>query len=202
MPRPPRTAPPGVPLHIVQRGNNKQSCFLELSDYAAYVRAPMKSSERYSVDIHAYALMTNHVHLLATPCEKMSASRMMQQLGREYVQKFNHAHGRTGTLWGGRYKASPIMTDRYVLACYRYIELNPVNAGMTDSPGLYKWSSYKTNALGMPNSLVRPHRSWLGLGNSDNDRRIAYRRLFSYGNTVHEDTQIRAAYRKGRCLNE
>jgi len=202
MPRPPRTAPSGVPLHIVQRGNNKKPCFLGSPDYCNYLRALATSSKRYEVDIHAYALMTNHVHLLATPRENMSASRMVQQLGREYVQEFNRVHSRSGTLWEGRYRSSPILTDRYLLACYRYIELNPVNAGMVDSPELYRWSSYKTNALGKPNCLIQPHSTWLALGHCDQDRRMAYRHLFSFGNTAAENAQIRMAYRKGRPVGE
>ena len=122
--------------------------------------------------------MTNHVHLLVTPLEKRGTSLMMMDLGRRYVRYFNDIHDRSGTLWEGRFRSSLIETARYCLACYRYIELNPVRAGIVSDPELYRWSSYRTNALGIPSALITPHSEWLELGASDEVRRRAYRTLF------------------------
>jgi putative transposase len=200
MPRRPRTVIPGVPLHIVQRGNDKQACFIDSLDYGVYLKALGESSIMYNVSVHAYALMTNHVHLLVTPHAAVGASRMMQWLGRRYVLYFNQTHSRSGTLWEGRFRSSPVQTDRYLFACYRYIELNPVRAGIVASPEHYRWSSYCSNALGRPSGLLTPHRIWLSLGESREDRQATYVRLFSLGNSSDEEHQIRAAYRKGRPL--
>jgi len=202
MPRPPRQIPADTPLHIVQRGVNRQRCFMRRDDYRMYLSALRDTSIRYNVDIHAFVLMTNHVHLLATPRENMSASKMMQQLGRCYVQYFNNEHRRTGTLWEGRYKSSMIRSDRYLFACYRYIEMNPVRAGMVDSPKEYRWSSFRANGMGLRNGVITPHRVWADLGADTKSRCDVYKRLFSLGNTRDEDRSIRRASRKGRPLDE
>ncbi len=143
--------------------------------------------------------MTNHVHILATPDADWGASRMMQQLGRKYVSYFNKVHSRTGTLWEGRFRASMIESLRYLFACYRYIELNPVRAGLVSSPEEYEWSSYRCNALGRCNDLVKPHRAYVALDGEPPARCNSYRRLFV---GTHEDTDetIRIANRKGRTL--
>lgn len=194
MPRPRRLAPAGFPLHIVQRGNNKQACFQSAKDYETYLGALEESARACEVDLHAYVLMTNHVHLLATPNSDSAASEMMQQLGRKYVLFFNKVHSRSGTLWEGRYRSSLIDTDHYLLACYRYIELNPVRAGIVPEPSLYRWSSFRSNALGALSNLITPHAEWTSLGRTSEERCLAYRRLFS---EKVDDHLIRHGYRTG-----
>jgi putative transposase len=142
--------------------------------------------------VHAYALMMNHVHLLVTPsCEK-GVSKMMQFLGRSYVLSFNRIHRRSGTLWEGRFRSSCIADDRYLFACYRYIEMNPVNAGIVSTPDEYAWSSYRANALGVPNAVVKPSKSWIALGEDDVIRRQAYRRMFDLPEDATLVAEIRA----------
>ena len=178
MPRNPRPDLAGIPQHIVQRGNNRQACFFAETDYTCYLTQLRGSSVRYGCRIHAYVLMTNHVHLLATPEEVGAVSRMMQLLGRQYVGHVNGRYRRSGTLWEGRFKSSLVDTQRYLLACYRYIELNPLRAAMVASPADYRWSSYHANALGGDDPLVTPHPEYLDLGKSREARRKAYRGLF------------------------
>lgn len=179
MPRPRRIVVAGLPLHVVQRGNNKQKCFVCARDYEMYIWALESASERYDVQIHAYVLMSNHVHLLLTPTDNSGASKMMQQLGRKFVLYFNKAHDRTGTLWEGRFRSSLIETDKYLLACQRYIELNPVRAKMVSHPSAYRWSSYHANAMGKPSSLITPHAVWTDLGCDSGERCNRYRRMFA-----------------------
>ena len=197
MPRIQRLCVPGIALHIVQRGNNKQPCFHGTPDNLAYLEALKSAAARYDVDVHAYVLMTNHVHLLITPHDQLSASRMMQHLGRKYVQQFNAVHKRTGTLWEGRFRSSIIDCDRYLLTCYRYIELNPVRANMVRLPGEYRWSSYRANALGKPDDVIKPHQGWLGLGSTMVDRCRKYRRLFDTNSSRDDLEAIRYAVQKG-----
>lgn len=143
--------------------------------------------------------MTNHIHILARPISEDAISRMMQQLGRKYVTYFNKEHGRTGTLWEGRFRSSAIYSERYLFACYRYIELNPVRAGLVQSVQDYAWSSYRSNAMGEPNGNVQPSPEWLALGKTVDDRSKRYRRLFADA-VEDDDDQIRIAVRKGRAL--
>lgn len=131
---------------------------------------------------------------LVTPNADSSASKMMQQLGRKYVLYFNRVHGRSGTFWEGRFRSSLIDTEHYLLACYRYVELNPVRAKIVPEPSQYRWSSYRSNALGIPSSLITPHAVWTGLGQTIEERCMAYRRLFS--ENVDEQL-IRHGYRTG-----
>lgn len=178
MPRKPRFNLIGIPQHVIQRGNNREPCFLAEEDYRRYLDDLGKAAERFGCHIHAYILMTNHVHLLMTPMRDYAISQMMQALGRRYVRYINHAYERTGTLWEGRYKSSLVDSDRYLLTCMRYIELNPVRAGMVSHPGGYKWSSYSANGQGKPDSLVSPHPLYLELGKTEDTRLFAYRELF------------------------
>ncbi len=164
-------------MHVVQRGNNRKPCFVRRRDYSIYLAALLDSATRYHVDIHAYVLMTNHVHLLVTPRDNIGVSRMMQQMGRRYVRMFNNAHKRTGTLWEGRFHSSIIDTDRYLFACYRYIEHNPVRAGMVSAPGDYLWSSFKVNALGRASELITPRKEWIDLGKDKYERCNKYRSI-------------------------
>ena len=162
MTRLPRIALPSIPQHVIQRGNNRQPCFYADDDYHFYLECLGEAARKYHVSIHAYVLMTNHVHLLLTPAAMTGVSQVMQTLGRRYVRYINHTYRRSGTLWEGRYHASLVQADHYLLTCYRYIELNPVRAGMTDDPAGYRWSSYRCNALGQPDKLIEPHEYYLG----------------------------------------
>lgn len=177
MPRLPRYFLPDTPQHLIQRGNNRISMFLGPSDFAFYKTCLREAATRHRVAIHAYVLMTNHVHLVATPADALSLPRMMQSVGRVYVKYFNGTHERTGTLLEGRYKAAIIQTDEYLLACMRYVELNPVRAGMVPAPGDYDHSSYAANAAGTRNDIVTPHPIYLTLGSSPVQRRDAYRAM-------------------------
>jgi putative transposase len=179
MARYPRFVLPGQPQHLIQRGNNRQTIFQAESDYSFYLEKLHHAAEKHQCAIHAYVLMTNHVHLLVTPNTENSLSKTMQTLGRYYVQYYNYSYGRTGTLWEGRYKATLIDTEPYLLTCMRYIELNPVRApGMAHHPSQYPWSSYRCNALGQPDRLITAHREYKRLGLKDEERQSAYRQLF------------------------
>ena len=175
MARQPRIDLPGIAQHIVQRGVDRQPCFAARTDYASYLLEIGEAALKHGCAIHAYVLMTNHVHLLATPNASGAISRMMQAIGRRYVACINARYHRTGTLWEGRFKAALVGSARYALACYRYIELNPVRAHMVASPGDYPWSSHGHNALGRYQALITPHAAWRELGDTDETRRAFYR---------------------------
>jgi putative transposase len=177
MPRPKRICIPGLPHHVVQRGNNRVPTFYHDEDYRYYLNVLCKSMEDHGVVLHAYVLMTNHVHLLMSPTSTNGLSLTMQALGRRYVTHINKTYRRTGTLWEGRFKASVIDSDQYCLACYRYIELNPVRAGMVSTPAEYPWTSYRSNALGETNYLLTPHPLYLNLAATPEVTATRYRRL-------------------------
>jgi len=168
---------PGFPYHIVQRGNNREACFVKPENYQFYLKLWKDCAKRYGVVVHAYCLMTNHIHFLVTPENPDSISRAMSVIGSRYAYHFNKVYKRTGTVWEGRHKSSLIQSDRYLLACYRYIELNPVVAGMVRKPEEYKWSSFLANAWGKKTSLVA-HEEYLNLGTTTDARCHAYRELF------------------------
>lgn len=195
-----RIAPKDIPIHIIQRGNNRQVCFGSDANYAAFAEWLKEYSQKYHVDVHAWVMMTNHVHLLCTPRKENGISQMMQDLGRRYVRYFNYEYKRTGTLWDGRYKSCLIQSDRYLLEVYRYIELNPVRAGIVSNPKDYRWSSYRINALGNVSDLCIPHPEYLNLGRDSDKRRKNYRELFKhhFSDTVLE--QIRKATNKGMII--
>jgi putative transposase len=199
MSRQPRLDLADVPQHVVQRGNDRQPCFFASTDYSRYLTNLREAALRYDVAIHAYVLMTNHVHLLATPTEVGGVSRMMQFLGRQYVSYVNVNYRRTGTLWEGRYKSCLVDSDQYLLACYRYIELNPVRAMMVARPEEYAWSSYRSNALGSCDSLLHPHRQYLALAANADDRRAAYRMLFDEVLDDQRVSDIRAYLQQQRA---
>ena len=178
MARHPRLNLAGVPQHVVQRGNNRRPTFFTEGDFRAYLDYLHEAAEAHGCDVHAFVLMTNHVHLLMTPLETDSISRAMQALGRRYVRYVNRARERSGTLWEGRYKATLVDGQRYFLACCRYIEMNPVRAGIVSNPAAYKWSSYRTHALGHVDPIVREHPEYTALGSSVSARASAYRALF------------------------
>lgn len=178
MPRRARLSIAKIPWHIVQRGNNRLPCFFTTGNYSRYLELLASQSAKFNCAVHAYCLMTNHVHLLITPAHANSASLMMKSLSQRYVQHINKKYERTGTLWDGRYKSCLIQERRYLLACYRYIELNPVQAGMVTNPEDYPWSSYKFNAEGSSSSLITPHAEYLQLSNTKSKRLKEYKSLF------------------------
>lgn len=179
MPRKVRFYAAGIPSHIVQRGNNKQACFFCDDDYGFYIKALSEALIEYKVKLHAFVLMTNHVHLLMTPSDHEGISKVMQSVGRKYVRYINGIYNRTGTLWEGRHKASLIDSERYLLICQRYIELNPVRAKMVDSPEEYTWSSYQHNGVGKTLQCITLHDEYLKLGQSQQSRLNNYRELFT-----------------------
>ena len=197
MPRMKRLCIPGYPMHIVQRGNNRLPCFHRNQDYVMYLNSLAEMSTKYEVDVHAFVLMTNHVHILVTPTTSDGASRMMQQVGRKYVQLFNKYNQRSGTLWEGRFRSTLIDSETYLFACYRYIELNPVRAHMVNVPDDYRWSSYRVNALGSKSTLIKPRQELLQLSKDRNFRLERYRRIFSSVGTEDDFDAIRFGTNKG-----
>lgn len=180
MPRRPRLALPGVPLHLIQRGNNRQACFFAEEDYRFYLAWLAEYASKTGCRLHAYVLMTNHVHLLISADRAEAPGALMKALGQRYVQYVNRVYRRSGTLWEGRFRSCPIQEEAYLLACQRYIELNPVRAGMVAHPGEYPWSSYRANGEGVENALIRPHGLYDALGLEATSRRAAYRELFRH----------------------
>ncbi len=178
MARLPRFVIPGQPQHVIVRGINREAIFYQEEDYRFYLEKLKYACEKHGCWLHAYVLMTNHVHLLLTPDTESGIGKTIQSVGRYYVQYFNYHYQRTGTLWEGRYKATLIDSENYLLTCSRYIELNPVRAGMVAHPSEYPWSSYGINALGESNENVTPHRLYRRLGITPGERQKAYRALF------------------------
>ena len=203
MARLPRYALPGQPQHIIQRGNNRQVIFAADADYQFFRDAMVDAAIKHRLTVHAYVWMTNHVHLLATPELDDSISKVFQSVGRRYVQYFNVAYGRSGTLWEGRYRATVVDSERYLLTLMRYIELNPVRAGLVVHPRDYVWSSYRYNALGESGSnadWITPHREYLRLGQNPADRQSAYRQLFRAAVSGADLAEIRDCTHKGWAL--
>jgi putative transposase len=186
MPRRARLSIPGIPWHIIQRGNNRSVCFYAEDDFQFYLHYLQEFASKFGCAIHAYVLMTNHVHLLLTPQRPDSAALLMKHLGQRYVQYINRTYKRSGTLWEGRFRSCLTQTEEYVLACYRYIELNPVRAGMVNRPQDYRWSSYHTNALGRASNLIVFHDEYRRLALDDEGRLDAYRALFK----AHLDEEV------------
>lgn len=193
MPRRARLSIAGIPWHIIQRGNNRSACFYREEDYALYLALLEKQALKFSCQIHAYCLMTNHVHLLLTPPEKDSASLMMKHLGQCYVQAINRTYNRSGTLWEGRFKSCIAQEENYVMTCYAYIELNPVRAGMVQDPLDYQWSSYGYNGGGRESSLLTPHSIYLGLADNIEERLAVYRSQCRIALDNGKLTEIRSA---------
>jgi putative transposase len=175
MPRPRRLDLPGIPQHVIQRGNDRGACFFWEADHARYLGLLRELAAREGCAVHAYVLMTNHVHLLLTPAVSGAIARLMQSLGRRYVRYVNDNYERTGTLWEGRYKACPVESGRHLLHCHRYIELNPLRAGMVADPADYRWSSHRFSAQGVPDPLLTPHPEYLALGSDPEERQRVYR---------------------------
>ncbi len=200
MPRKPRFYLPNYPVHIVQRGHNNKNVFFENEDYKVYLDWLQEGSEWYEVPIHAYALLPNQIHILASPPDKEAASRMMQYQGRRYVPYVNATYGKTGTIWQGRYKASLIDPDTYLLNCMTYIEGLPVREGLSKSPGPYKWSSFKRNAQGKKNALITPHAAYLDIGRGDKKRQEKYTAMSKAGLSDEIITDISDAWQTGTPL--
>lgn len=200
MARLPRLDLPQIPQHIVQRGNNRQPCFVSEEDYSRCREDLADAAVHCGCAIHACVLMTNHVHLLVTGAKRGAVSRMMQRLGRRYVAYFNAQYRRTGTLWEGRFKSSLIDSDRYLLTCYRYMKLNPVRAAMVANPADYRWSSHRCNALGESDRLISPHLLYLGLGANAGLRQSAYRALFKHALGDDDLADIREHVQQQRAL--
>ncbi len=180
MPRRPRIILPSVPLHVIQRGNNRQTCFFHDNDYQCYLDWLEEYARYTKCSIHAYVLMANHVHLLFTPKKADSAGNLMKRLGQRYVQYVNRTYERSGTLWEGRFRSCVIEEQEYLFSCQRYIEMNPVRAGIVEHPGEYRWSSYQANGQGAVSNLLQPHELYLQLGQTTEERTATYREMFCH----------------------
>ena len=200
MARKPRIEAPDTIYHVRAIGNQRRFVFIDDADYIDYLANIKYYLEKFDFKVYAYMLMTNHVHLLLTPQVDGAAGVVMKRLGQRYVQYVNRRRKRSGTLWEGRFRSSLIAEDRYLLACHRYIELNPVCAGMVRAPGDYPWSSYRANALGAQRHGLRPHATYLALGNDDAQRQSAYRGLFSDSLAPNLVADIRNANRSHSAI--
>jgi REP-associated tyrosine transposase len=189
MPRSARLVVPGVALHVTHRAHNRAPCFFREEDYGLYRGLLGHLAREHACAVHAYCLMTNHVHLLLTPQAEDGCALMMKRLAQCYAQHVNKAHERNGSLWQGRFHSCLVTTERYALACYRYVELNPVSAGMVRHPADYRWSSYRANAEGTPDWLIEPHSSYPGVN--------AYRGLFNDALDENLVDELRKATRGG-----
>jgi putative transposase len=202
MARLPRLTVPGYPHHIIQRGNNRQPIFVDAEDDKQLLGMLEEHSRRFRVAVHAYVLMSNHFHLLATPEDASGVPLMMQAIGRQYVRYFNRRQARTGTLWEGRYRSTLIQAERYLLACMVYIDLNPVRAGMVSDPAAYPWSSH-AHYIGRRNDrLVTPHPLYWQLGNTPFSREAAYVELVRTGLTLSQQQALTDSALRGWALGE
>jgi putative transposase len=197
MPRQPRAFVDGLPAHVTLRGVDRQDIFFLDGDRTRFLTFLKEGSERHGLAIHAYVLMSNHVHLLATPASPSSLPKVMQYVGRRYVAYFNRRNERTGTLWEGRYRAGLVDSGVYLMACHRYIELNPVRAGIVSDPREFHWSSFSANALARANALLAPHPEYLALAECPEKRCDAYRSLFEGEIDPEILEMIRACSRRG-----
>lgn len=200
MPRGPRLIVPDIAVHIVQRGHDRRDCFNQDTDYLVYLANLRDQVARTECALHAYCLMTNHIHLLLTPPRPDSCASLMRNLGQRYVQYFNRRYGRRGTLWDGRFKSCLVDTAQYMIACYRYVERNPVRAGMVVSPSDYAWSSYNGNVGRALNKLLTPHPEYLALSEDETARHNAYEGLFAVGDDPVFLAEIRDATNGGYAL--
>lgn len=202
MARLPRLTVPGYPHHVIQRGNNRQNIFRDDRDREQMLELWREHSARENVAVHAYVLMSNHIHFLATPQTQTGLSAMMQAAGRRYVQYFNHRHHRSGTLWEGRFRSSLIQSERYLLACMVYIDLNPVRAGMVNRPADYPWSSHG-HCIGLRNDrLLTPHPLYWQLGNTPFAREAAYAELVTRGLAHRQQAELGTTAIKGWALGD
>ena len=200
MARLPRLTIPGYLHHVIQRGNNRERIFTSAGDYEFMLALLAENARKYEVSIHAYVLMTNHFHLLATPDTAIGLPHMMQAVGRRYVRYFNDGHGRSGTLWEGRYKSTLIEADRHLLACMAYIDLNPVRAGMVTEVRSYPWSSHGHYVGLRQDKLVTPHALYWELGNTPFAREAAYAQLVHAGLTAQQLMELTQSAMYGWAL--
>ncbi len=200
MARLPRLVIPEQPHHVIQRGNDRQLIFRDADDHVAFLNWLREAAKTFKVAIHAYVLMPNHIHLLVSPSDTSGLGRMMQWIGRHYVPYFNRKYQRVGTLWQGRYKTTVIDAEQYFMTCSRYIELNPVRAGIVFHPVDYPWSSYEHHIGVKSDALITDHSLYWALGNTPFDREAAYRELVDLGLTAHEITTLNEATLKGWAL--
>ena len=200
MPRRARLKVAGLPLHIIQRGNNRSACFYADEDYALYLHHLVELAREFHCAVHAYVLMTNHVHLLLTAALPDGPSLLMKHLGQRYVQYVNRSYRRSGTLWEGRFRSSIVQERGYFLRCHCYIELNPVRANMVSHPRDYRWSSFPANAGPASSRLLTPHGEYLALGRNDHERGAAYRELFRSELDPTQLDEIRTAANGGFAL--
>ncbi|NQZ33813.1 MAG: transposase [Oceanospirillaceae bacterium] len=202
MARLPRLNLADIPQHVIQRGNNRQVCFIEEQDYKVYLVKLLEYSEKYKVAVHAFVLMTNHVHILATPSTASGISQVMQSLGRYYVRYINVKYKRSGTLWEGRFKSTLVQSDLYFLSVMRYIELNPVRAQMATLVAEYPWSSFQHNGLGKKIELITSHPIYIALASQKIERLQAYIQLFDQQLSKHTIQEIRDATNKSWVLGD
>lgn len=202
MARQPRLTLPGYPHHVIQRGNNRQAIFNSSADYQTLLGLLFDNAKKFNVAIHAYVLMTNHFHLLATPQTADGLPQMMQAVGRSYVRYFNDTHKRSGTLWEGRYKSTLIQTERYLLACMVYIDLNPVRAGLVTEARDYPWSSHRHYTGQHIDKLITPHALYWELGNTPFAREAAYAELVQRGISPVQQAALTASALSGWALGE
>ena len=200
MARLPRLIIPHQPHHVIQRGNDRQLIFRDADDHVAFLNWLREAAKSFKVAIHAYVLMPNHLHLLVSPSDASGLGRMMQWIGRHYVPYFNHKYQRMGTLWQGRYKATVIDSEQYFMMCSRYIELNPVRAGIASDPADYPWSSYRHHVGIKPDAWITDHALYWALGNTPFDREAAYRALVDLGLSEQEIATLSQATLKGWAL--
>ncbi|MEO5596598.1 MAG: transposase [Lysobacteraceae bacterium] len=198
--RRPRLDLPGIPMHLTHRGVNRGATFVDDDDRAAYMQALEVAASAQQVAIHAYVLMSNHVHLLVSTTQVGGVSRMMQAVGRRYVRTFNARHRRSGTLWEGRFKSCLVDSDRYLLTCMRYIELNPVRAAIVGAPWEHRWSSVHAHLGLRHDARWTPHAAFLALGANEELRRAAYRALLTESVSTDDLTTIRDHMRQERAL--
>ena len=200
MARSPRITIPALPHHVVQRGNNRQAVFFDDDDYRLYLECLRQAKEKCSCRIYAYVLMTNHVHVLVEPTRERDLGRFMQSVGRRHVRRINAKYGRSGTLWEGRFKSAVVSRDEYLIVCSRYIEWNPVRAGIVKHPRDYRWSSYQHRALGSTDGLLDQDPWYAGLGGSATERQKAYEAWIAAEIREGEWDNVRAATQRGRVI--
>jgi putative transposase len=197
-----RTKAAGMAFHIIHRGNNRCACFVDRSDRVFYLGLMSELADVEQCSIHAYVLMTNHVHLLVTSHAADGMSRFMKRVAQRHAMRINRRWHRTGTLWDGRFRSSIIDTERYLLTCQRYIEMNPVRAGMVPHPRDHPWSSYAAHAEGEASLILQPHPAYLSLGTGETERHAAYRRLFDIPIVDEQLARIRDAVNSGLPLGD
>jgi len=197
-----RTLVEGMTVHVTNRGNNKMMTFREEQDYETFLWFLRFAAVKYKLDVHSYAVMSNHYHVMVTPTSPLGLSRGMQSLGRRYVRYFNDRYERTGTLWEGRFRTALIVDERYWLTCLRYVEMNPVRAGIVGSPDSYRWSSYRTHAFGERDPVISPHAVFDGLATRADQRQEVWRRMCAPPVQIEQLAALRKSIRDGIVIGE